>query len=72
MYRHLMDKVFVDHIERNVDDMVINCRDEAALLHDIKETFHTLAGAHMRLNPWKFTFGVEEDQRRDRAEQCHN
>ena len=65
-YQRLMDKIFVDQIGRNievyVDDMVIKILNEETLLHDVEETLKTLAKAHMRLNPTKCTFGIEEGQ----------
>nr|KAJ0228071.1 hypothetical protein LSAT_V11C100030700 [Lactuca sativa] len=65
-YQRLMDKVFTDQIGRNievyVDYMVVKCRNEESLLHDVEETFQMVAKAKMKLNPTKCTFGVEEGQ----------
>lgn len=66
IYQCLMDKVFADQSSRNVEvylnDMVIKFHDEEALIHDIEETFQTMTKAQMKLNPTKYTFGVEEGQ----------
>lgn len=65
-YQRLMDKVFGNHIVRNAEvyvyEMVIKSHNEAALLHDIEETFQTLTRAQMKLNLGKCTLGVEEVQ----------
>jgi len=63
-YQTLIDKVFNDQIGRNIDvyaeDMVVKCRNEEALLHDVEETFQMIAKAKMKLNPSNCTFGIEE------------
>ena len=63
-YQRLMHKVFTDQTGRNIEvyvnDMVVKSRNEETVLHDVEETFQTLAKAHMKLNLAKCTFGVEE------------
>lgn len=62
----MMDKVFTEHIGRNIEvyvkDMVIRNCDEAALLHNIEETFCTFVHAQMKLNTGKCTFEVEDGE----------
>ncbi|GKC19580.1 reverse transcriptase domain-containing protein [Tanacetum coccineum] len=63
-YQHLVDKAFHKQIGRNlevyVDDLVIKSRMEDEIVRDIEETFKTLREINMKLNPKKYTFGVEE------------
>ncbi|GJW37860.1 reverse transcriptase domain-containing protein [Tanacetum coccineum] len=63
-YQRLIDKIFHDQIERNleayVDDMVIKSMYEEEMLADIKETFEKFQSINMKLNPKKCSFGVEE------------
>ncbi|GKA28211.1 reverse transcriptase domain-containing protein, partial [Tanacetum coccineum] len=63
-YQRLVDKAFDKQIGRNlevyVDDLVIKSRMEDEIIRDIKETFKTLREINMKLNPKKYTFGVEE------------
>lgn len=63
-YQHLVDSIFTKQIGRNIevymDDMVIKSPDEEKLLEDVEETFKTLEKVKPKLNPIKFTFGVEE------------
>ncbi|GJX39304.1 reverse transcriptase domain-containing protein [Tanacetum coccineum] len=63
-YQCLMDKAFHKQIGRNlevyVDDLVIKSRTENEIVRDIEETFKTLREINMKLNPKKYTFGVEE------------
>ncbi|GJV32012.1 reverse transcriptase domain-containing protein [Tanacetum coccineum] len=63
-YQRLIDSIFQSHIERNleayVDDMVIKSNDEKMLLVDMAETFDNLRKINMKLNPKKYSFGVEE------------
>nr|KAJ0205864.1 hypothetical protein LSAT_V11C500266290 [Lactuca sativa] len=65
-YQWLMDKVFDDQIGSNievyVDDIVVKSRNEEILLHNVEETFRTLAKVKMKLNPTKCAFGVDEWQ----------
>ena len=65
-YQMLMDKIFADQIGRNIEvyvnDMVVKSCNEETLLHNVEEAFKTLAKAHIKLNPTKCTFGVEEGQ----------
>ena len=62
MYQRLMNKMFVNQIERNVqvyvDDMLVKSRREDDHLKDLKETFDTLHSYNMKLNLSKCTFGV--------------
>ncbi|GKE28572.1 reverse transcriptase domain-containing protein [Tanacetum coccineum] len=63
-YQRLVDKTFHRQIGRNlkvyVDDLVIKSRTEDEVIRDIEETFKTLRKINMKLNPKKYTFGVEE------------
>lgn len=42
--------------------MVIKIPDEGKLLDDVEETLQTLEKVMLKLNPRKYTFGVEEGQ----------
>nr|GEU93291.1 reverse transcriptase domain-containing protein [Tanacetum cinerariifolium] len=44
----------------NADDMVIKIDSEEEILADIEETFGRLRAINLKLNPRKFSFGVEE------------
>ena len=61
-YQRLMNKMFANQIERNVqvyvDDMLVKSRREDDHLEDLKETFDTLRSYNMKLNPRKCAFGV--------------
>ncbi|GJS31610.1 reverse transcriptase domain-containing protein [Tanacetum coccineum] len=63
-YQRLVDKEFHKQIGGNlevyVDDLVIKSRTKDEIVRDIEETFKTLREINMKLNPKKFTFGVEE------------
>ncbi|GJS23551.1 reverse transcriptase domain-containing protein [Tanacetum coccineum] len=63
-YQRLVDKAFHKQIGRNlevyVDDLVIKSRTEDEIVRYIEETFKTLKEINMKLNPKKYTFGVEE------------
>ncbi|GJX60300.1 reverse transcriptase domain-containing protein [Tanacetum coccineum] len=63
-YQHLVDKAFHKQIGRNlevyVDDLVIKSRTEDEIVRDIEETFKTLREINIKLNPKKYTFGVED------------
>ncbi|GJT01370.1 reverse transcriptase domain-containing protein [Tanacetum coccineum] len=63
-YQRLVDKVFSHQIGRNleayVDDMVIKSTSEKEILKDIQETFERFRSINMKLNPKKYSFGVEE------------
>ncbi|GKC68701.1 reverse transcriptase domain-containing protein [Tanacetum coccineum] len=64
--------VLVEPIRRNleayVDDMVIKSNDERMLLADIIKTFDNLRRINMKLNPKKFSFGMEEAKIVDKDE----
>ena len=61
-YQRLMNKMFANQIERNVqvyvDDMLVKSRREDDHLEDLKETLDTLRSYNMKLNPSKCAFGV--------------
>ncbi|GJX84596.1 reverse transcriptase domain-containing protein [Tanacetum coccineum] len=63
-YQRLVDKAFQKQIGRNlevyVDDLVIKSRSEQEIIRGIEETFKTLREINMKLNPKKYTFGIEE------------
>nr|GEW23189.1 reverse transcriptase domain-containing protein [Tanacetum cinerariifolium] len=63
-YQRLVDKAFHKQIDRNlevyVDDLVIKSRTKDEIVRDIEETFKTLREINMKLNPKKYTFGVQE------------
>ncbi|GJZ96707.1 reverse transcriptase domain-containing protein [Tanacetum coccineum] len=59
-----VDKAFQKQFGRNlevyVDDLVIKIRTEQEVIRDIEETFKTLRGINMKLNPKKYAFGMRE------------
>ena len=61
-YQRLMNKMFANQIERNVqvyvDGMLVKSQREDDHLEDLKETFNTLRSYNMKLNPSKCAFGV--------------
>ena len=62
MYQRLMNKMFANQIERNVqvyiDDMLVKSRREEDHLKDLEETFGTLRFYNMKLNLSKCAFRV--------------
>lgn len=66
IYQILMDKVFVNQIGRNlevyVDDMVIKTPTSRRHINDLTETFKFMRNFDMRLNPEKFTSGVQAEK----------
>ncbi|KAK8918768.1 hypothetical protein KSP39_PZI021391 [Platanthera zijinensis] len=60
-YQRMMDRVFQGQKGRNlevyVDDLMVKSPDLDSHLRDLEETFATLRGCKMRLNPLKCTFG---------------
>lgn len=63
-YQRLMDREFKGQIGRNLevymDDLVFKSSEEPSLLKDIEETFNTLRGIRMKLNPGKCSFWIDE------------
>ncbi|GKA27239.1 reverse transcriptase domain-containing protein [Tanacetum coccineum] len=63
-YQWLVDSAFKEQIwvnlEAYVDDMVIKSMTEQDIIKDIEQTFSTLRRINMKLNPKKFSFGMEE------------
>jgi hypothetical protein len=61
-YQRLVNKMFHDQIERNVevymDDMLIKSKENEDHLADLKETFQALRGYNMKLNLGKCAFSV--------------
>ena len=61
-YQRLMDRVFKQHIERNVevykDDMVVKSQTIPQHVADLEEVFGELRKYSMRLNPEKCILGV--------------
>ena len=61
-YQRLMNKMFAQQIERNVqvyvDDMLVKRRREEDHLDDLRETFDTLRSYNMKLNLGKYAFKV--------------
>nr|KYP72103.1 Transposon Ty3-I Gag-Pol polyprotein [Cajanus cajan] len=61
-YQRLMDKIFRNQIEHNMevylDDMVVKSATVAAHSADLREVFHQLQKHNMRLNPEKCIFGI--------------
>jgi hypothetical protein len=61
-YQRLVNKMFRDQIERNIevylDDMLVKSRKVAGHLTDLEKTFNTLRKHQMKLNPAKCTFGI--------------
>ncbi|GKD56817.1 hypothetical protein Tco_1290204, partial [Tanacetum coccineum] len=63
-YQCLVDKAFHKQIGRNLevymDNLVIKSRTEDEIVRDVEKRFKTLREINMKLNPKKYTFGVEE------------
>nr|KYP49066.1 Transposon Ty3-I Gag-Pol polyprotein [Cajanus cajan]KYP49091.1 Transposon Ty3-I Gag-Pol polyprotein [Cajanus cajan]KYP49095.1 Transposon Ty3-I Gag-Pol polyprotein [Cajanus cajan] len=63
-YQRIMDKIFSDQIEKNievyVDDMVVKSADIPSHVADLAEAFNALRRHQMRLNPDKCVFGISE------------
>ncbi|GKA21796.1 reverse transcriptase domain-containing protein [Tanacetum coccineum] len=63
-YQRLVDTIFEGQMGRNleayVDDMVIKSKTEPEMIKDVKETLLTLKKVNMKLNPKKYSFGIEE------------
>jgi hypothetical protein len=61
-YQRLVNKMFRDQIERNVevyvDDMLVKSIQTASHIADLRGTFGTLRSHKMKLNPAKYAFGV--------------
>jgi hypothetical protein len=61
-YQRLMDRVFRDHIRRNikvyVDDVVAKTKTRNDHVEELSQIFQQLRKHNMRLNPAKCTFGV--------------
>ena len=61
-YQRLMNKMFANQIERNVqvyvEDMLVKSRREEDHLKDLEETSGTLHSYNMKLNPSKCAFRV--------------
>ena len=61
-YQQLVNKLFKEHIDRNiemyVDDMLIKSRATEHHITDLQEMFSTLRCFQMKLNSYKYTFGV--------------
>ncbi|GJU71355.1 reverse transcriptase domain-containing protein [Tanacetum coccineum] len=53
-------EVITDDMEVITDDMVIKSDSEEEMLADIKETFERLRAINLKLNPKKYSFGVEK------------
>lgn len=62
-YQRLMDRVFASQIGPNLkvymDDMVVKNPDDQKHVRDLEETFVSIQGYDMRLNPDNCTFGVQ-------------
>ncbi|GJV62822.1 reverse transcriptase domain-containing protein [Tanacetum coccineum] len=63
-YQRLVDSAFKEQIRVNleayVDDMMIKSRTEQDIIKDLEQTFSTLRKINMKLNPKKYSFGMEE------------
>ncbi|XP_019055457.1 PREDICTED: uncharacterized protein LOC109115687 [Nelumbo nucifera] len=61
-YQRLVNEVFKDQLDRNVeayvDDMLVKSKKAKQHLADLKEVFGTLRKYKMKLNPTKCAFGV--------------
>ncbi|CAL1387108.1 unnamed protein product [Linum trigynum] len=61
-YQRMVDRVFARQLGRNVeayvDDILIKSAETHAHLEDLRETFDTLRGYNLRLNPKKCVFGA--------------
>ena len=61
-YQRLMNKIFKDQIDRNmevyIDDMLVKSHTTPDYITDLQETFNTLCRFQKQLNPTKCTFGV--------------
>ncbi|CAA0831777.1 Unknown protein, partial [Striga hermonthica] len=62
-YQRLVDKIFKEHLGRNmevyVDDMLVKSKEEIDHVNDLKETFMALRKYGMKLNPAKCSFEVK-------------
>jgi hypothetical protein len=62
-YQRLMDRVFAKQIGRNlevyIDDMVIKSIDDHSHHKDLEEILTSVRKYNMRLNPTKYSFGVQ-------------
>ncbi|GKA39055.1 NYNRIN-like protein [Tanacetum coccineum] len=63
-YQRLVDSAFKEQIgvnlEAYVDDMVIKSQTEQDIIRDVEQSFSTLRKINMKLNPKKYSFGMEE------------
>ncbi|KAI3829028.1 hypothetical protein L1987_03142 [Smallanthus sonchifolius] len=63
-YQRFMDQTFTKQIGKNLEvyiaDLVIKSKTEAGMIKDVEETFKTLHGAGMKLNPKKCSFEVAD------------
>ena len=61
-YQRMVNRVFEKQIGRNmeayVDDMLVKNMSDRDHIRDLRETFRTLEGATMKLNPEKSFFGL--------------
>jgi hypothetical protein len=61
-YQRLVNRMFRDHIGRNVevyvDDMLVKCTQAPEHIADLREIFATLRCYKMKLTPAKCEFGV--------------
>jgi len=63
IYQRLLDKIFRGLIDRSVevyvDDIVVKSDSFEQHVKDLDEVFKALRGSNMKLNPEKWTFGVD-------------
>ena len=62
MYQRLVNQMFKKQIGKNMevymDNMLVKSKEAKTKFEDLQETFDTLKGYRMKLNPAKFVFGV--------------
>lgn len=62
----MMDPVFKDQMERNievyVDDILVKAVRAKDLMKDLEEPFSTLQRYELKLNPSKFIFGIRSEK----------
>jgi hypothetical protein len=65
-YQRLVNKMFQNQIERNIevytDDMLVKSTKSLDHTHDLHEAFETLKKYEMKLNPVKCAFGVSSEK----------
>jgi len=65
-FQRCMDTTFAKQIGRNlevyIDDLVVNTKEDANHMEDLKEILQQVRQYNMRLNPTKCTFDVQTEK----------